>query len=231
MKKIIKNSVLEDGSEQWMVRKRNLGGTRMVLLAVMCSLTVVSAVVSTNTIPIHIGTAMVVITGAALGAREGFICGAMSRFVCNFFNGHGPWTPWQMLSWGLLGAVAGVLFYSPAYKLKASSSMERQGQRQPFEMFHRGRNWKIPKNAYTLSLATFLFTFIIYGGIMNFAAMFLSYFAAPDSESVGIEVLGAVYLTGVPYDLFHAGCAAVMVFLFGMQMIRKIERVVKKYGL
>lgn len=210
MKKIIKNTVLSDGTEQWTVRKRNFHGARMVLIAIMCSLTVLFSVISTNTIPFHIGTAMVVITGASLGAGEGFICGFMSRFICNFFNGQGPWTPWQMLSWGLLGAVAGVFFCASPDK---------------------GHRVKIPKNPYTLSIATFLFTFILYGGIMNFAAMLLSYSAAPDRQSISMEVLGAVYLAGVPYDLFHAGCASVMVFLFGMQMIKKIEHAVKKYGL
>lgn len=210
MKKVIKSTVLSDGTEQWTVRKRDFHGARMVLAAIMCSLTVLFSVISTNTIPLHIGTAMVVITGVSLGAGEGFICGLISRFICNFFNGQGPWTPWQMLSWGLLGAVAGVLFYAPSNTL------------------HRG---KIPKNPYTLSVATFLFTFLLYGGIMNFAAMILSFSAAPDGQSVSMEVLGAVYLAGVPYDLFHAACASVMVFLFGMQMIKKIEHAVKKYGL
>ncbi len=57
--------------------------------------------------PLHAGTAMVVISGIALGPETGFFVGALARFVCNFFSGQGPWTPWQMFSWGLMGYLAG----------------------------------------------------------------------------------------------------------------------------
>ncbi|MBQ9179348.1 MAG: ECF transporter S component [Firmicutes bacterium] len=54
--------------------------------------------------------AIVIISGIALGARNGFVIGSMSAFVSNFFFGQGPWTPFQMVAWGLIGFFAGVLF-------------------------------------------------------------------------------------------------------------------------
>lgn len=54
--------------------------------------------------------ALIILTGASLGGRAGFAAGAMTAFVSNFFFGHGPWTPWQMLALGLTGMVAGLLF-------------------------------------------------------------------------------------------------------------------------
>jgi energy-coupling factor transport system substrate-specific component len=50
-------------------------------------------------------TVIVVVTGVALGLRAGIAVGAAAAFVSNFFLGQGPWTPWQMLAWGLCGAV------------------------------------------------------------------------------------------------------------------------------
>ncbi len=55
--------------------------------------------------------AVIIITGAALGAQAGFLCGALSCLVSNFIFGQGPWTPWQMLAFGLCGFVSGLLFY------------------------------------------------------------------------------------------------------------------------
>ena len=43
------------------------------------------------------------ITGWVMGARIAFFVGAMTPLVSNFFMGQGPWTPFQMLAWGLIG--------------------------------------------------------------------------------------------------------------------------------
>jgi energy-coupling factor transport system substrate-specific component len=47
--------------------------------------------------------------GYALGPVNGFMVGAMSAFISNFFLSHGPWTLWQMLGWGLCGFFFGLL--------------------------------------------------------------------------------------------------------------------------
>ncbi|MCL1859882.1 MAG: ECF transporter S component [Oscillospiraceae bacterium] len=54
--------------------------------------------------------AVVIITGVAFGGEAGFLVGAMTGFVSNMFFGQGPWTPWQMFSFGIIGFFAGVLF-------------------------------------------------------------------------------------------------------------------------
>jgi energy-coupling factor transport system substrate-specific component len=54
-------------------------------------------------------TAIVIIAGVCLGGEVGFLVGAMSGFVSNFFFGQGPWTPWQMFSFGIIGFLAGIL--------------------------------------------------------------------------------------------------------------------------
>lgn len=54
-------------------------------------------------------TDIAVFAGYALGPVPGFAVGALAALVSNFFFGQGPWTPWQMIAWGLTGAFGGVL--------------------------------------------------------------------------------------------------------------------------
>jgi energy-coupling factor transport system substrate-specific component len=48
-------------------------------------------------------TDIVLISGYALGGAPGFVVGAVSALTSNFFFGQGPWTPWQMAGWGMIG--------------------------------------------------------------------------------------------------------------------------------
>lgn len=54
--------------------------------------------------------AIVIITGVCFGAESGFLVGAVAGFVSNFFFGQGPWTPWQMFCFGIIGFIAGIFF-------------------------------------------------------------------------------------------------------------------------
>lgn len=53
--------------------------------------------------------AITAITGFSLGAEAGFLTGATSALVSNMFFGQGPWTPFQMFTWGMIGFFAGLL--------------------------------------------------------------------------------------------------------------------------
>jgi energy-coupling factor transport system substrate-specific component len=52
-------------------------------------------------------TTMTACAGIALGPRAGAAVGGLAALVSNGFLGQGPWTPWQMLAWGLVGATGG----------------------------------------------------------------------------------------------------------------------------
>jgi energy-coupling factor transport system substrate-specific component len=83
--------------------------------------------------------AIVIVSGVCFGAESGFFVGAMSGFVSNFFFGQGPWTPWQMFCFGVIGFLAGI-------------------------MFQRGL---LKKNVVPLCIFGGISTFFIYGGIIN----------------------------------------------------------------
>ncbi|HEY4996668.1 MAG TPA: DUF6580 family putative transport protein, partial [Solirubrobacteraceae bacterium] len=54
-------------------------------------------------------TAIVLISGVAFGSAPGFAVGAVSALASNILLGEGPWTPWQMLGWGIVGVLGGAL--------------------------------------------------------------------------------------------------------------------------
>ena len=58
-------------------------------------------------------TAIVLVSGVAFGAGPGFAVGAISGLASNILLGQGPWTPWQMLGWGLVGLIGAGLGGSP----------------------------------------------------------------------------------------------------------------------
>jgi energy-coupling factor transport system substrate-specific component len=54
-------------------------------------------------------TFIIIATGVAYGPRGGFMVGALTALVSNFFLGHGLWTPFQMFAWGAAGASGGLV--------------------------------------------------------------------------------------------------------------------------
>ena len=89
----------------------------VVTIAVMCALAVVSRMIILipNFKPT---TAIIMIAGIALGPEAGFMTGAITAFASNFFFSQGPWTPWQMMAYGVGGFLAGILFHRSQKPLK-----------------------------------------------------------------------------------------------------------------
>lgn len=209
---------------------------------------------------------MVVLSGIALGPEAGFLTGVLGRFICNFFDGQGPWTPWQMVSWGLIGFISGVVFVR--YDLRGKKDLKNNSSfitliasvilfevtGYLFVVF-TGRDMadtkgimlyifglaglitgglllrkRLKTDSIVMAVFTFLVIFIIYGGIMNFAALIMQS-SYTKGTGINLAVLKALYITGVPYDIMHAATAALCVFLIGEPFLKKIERVQIKYGI
>ena len=83
--------------------KRKTGGRRMVIVSVMTALCIVGRFIPLFK-PV---TALTIITATYLGGEAGFLVGALSALLSNFYFGQGPWTPFQMLAWGFIGLIAG----------------------------------------------------------------------------------------------------------------------------
>ncbi|MDR3296466.1 MAG: ECF transporter S component [Clostridiales Family XIII bacterium] len=141
--------------------------------------------------------ALVIISAVAFGGETGFLVGAMTALASNFFFGQGPWTPWQMFAFGIIGFLAGILF--------------RKG------LLPRGR----------LALAVFggISVFLVYGGIVNAASVFM-YQANPTWP-----MFAAAYLTGFPFDLIHAVSTVFFLLVLAEPFLEKLDRIKHKYGL
>lgn len=83
----------------------------IVMIALLSALTTMGNLLSFAAVPLQAGTALVIISGISFGPEAGFLVGALARFVSNFFQGQGAWTPWQMFCWGVLGFLAGLVFH------------------------------------------------------------------------------------------------------------------------
>ena len=57
----------------------------------------------------HLLVSLGVTVLALLLFEAGFLVGSLSAILSNFYFGQGPWTPFQMLAWGLVGLIAGFL--------------------------------------------------------------------------------------------------------------------------
>lgn len=79
------------------------------VIAVLAALAAVSRVPFAPIAGLQPTTFLVMVSGYVFGARSGFMVGAIAALASNFFMGQGPWTPFQMLFWGLVGATAGLL--------------------------------------------------------------------------------------------------------------------------
>jgi prenyltransferase/squalene oxidase-like repeat protein len=88
----------------WLAYERSRPSARMV--AVVATLAALAAlgrdafVALPDVKPI---TAMTLVVGYALGPLAGFSVGALGMLASNVLLGQGPYTPWQMAAWGVVG--------------------------------------------------------------------------------------------------------------------------------
>ena len=94
--------------------------SELVIISVLCALTVVGRGAFFMLPQFKPVSALVIISGICFGGQTGFLVGAVSAFLSNFFFGQGPWTPWQMFAFGMIGFVSGkvLLRYRLLYGLR-----------------------------------------------------------------------------------------------------------------
>lgn len=88
--------------------KRENNIHRMVILAVMTALAISGRFIFAMLPGFKPVTAIVILTGIYMGPESGFLVGSLSALISNMFFGQGPWTPFQMAAWGIIGFLAGL---------------------------------------------------------------------------------------------------------------------------
>lgn len=84
---------------------------------------------------------------------------------------------------------------------------------------------KVKINKITLSIYGFIATFIIYGGIMNFASILMF------TTTINKDLVIAYFISGASFDFIHALSTVVFLYFITNPMIEKIDRIKIKYGL
>ncbi|MBQ7975169.1 MAG: ECF transporter S component [Clostridia bacterium] len=133
--------------------KKHPRGREIVIISVLCAMAIAGRTAFYFLPQFKPVLAIIIIAGACLGSETGFIVGAITGFVSNFFFGQGPWTPWQMFAFGIIGFIAGIIF----------------------------RCGLIKPNRITLSIFGAFATIVIFGGIMNPSSV-LQWQAHPSAE-------------------------------------------------
>ena len=89
--------------------RRRPSARGVAVLAALCALAVAGRAAFFMLPQFKPVLAIVILTGAALGAESGFVVGAVTMLLSNLLFSQGPWTPFQMFAMGAVGALAGVL--------------------------------------------------------------------------------------------------------------------------
>jgi energy-coupling factor transport system substrate-specific component len=89
---------------------RSLQAREIVLVAVLSAIAAVGRVPFAALPSVQPTSFVIIVSALVFGSETGFMVGAVAALVSNIFLGQGPWTPWQMFSWGMIGWTAGVLY-------------------------------------------------------------------------------------------------------------------------
>lgn len=181
---------------------RRLQARELVTVAVMAALAVASRAAFAWAPGFKPIFAVIMVAGVALGPSSGFFVGAVSALASNFLFGQGPWTPWQMLGYGLCGFVFGLL--------------GRAG------ILPQGR-WSAKTKALACVLG-FLTVFALCGPVLDTSSLFFLL------SRITPEGVVAVYLAGAPVNAIHGVATAATLLLIANPLLGKLQRLRTKYG-
>ncbi|MEW5921387.1 MAG: ECF transporter S component [Bacillota bacterium] len=184
------------GSFYLWYERRGSSPREMALIATLAALAGLSRLPFAAVPGLQPTTFLVLICGYVFGAAPGFLVGSMAAFTSNLFLGQGPWTPWQMIAWGLAGVCGGLIGLR-------KEKMNGKGK----EMVSR---WLL------VSLA-FLWGFI-FGAILNFWHWLT--FIYP----LTLHSYLATLLISIWFDAVHAVGNALFVLFVGGELIKLLTR-------
>lgn len=96
--------------------RRKPQARELTLISVLCAIGVFSRAAFFAIPAFKPVSALVIISGVALGPEAGFLVGSVTMFLSNLIFGQGPWTPWQMFAMGFIGFLSGVIFHKKTAK-------------------------------------------------------------------------------------------------------------------
>lgn len=90
------------------IEKKQSNTRYLIVIAVLTALSVVGRFIFVALPGFKPVAAIVIVTAVYFGSEAGFLVGALTALISNMYFGHGPWTPFQMFAWGVIGLIAGL---------------------------------------------------------------------------------------------------------------------------
>ncbi|MDD5933962.1 MAG: ECF transporter S component [Clostridiales bacterium] len=175
------------------IKQQQFSSRRLILIASMAAIATLGRIAFFFLPQFKPVLAVVIMAAILVGPMDGFLVGVLTGFISNFYYGQGPWTVWQMYCFGLVGFVAGLIF-------------------------SHGKH-----NKFLVCLYGFVATFLLYGGVINFASVIMFY------SYITPGALKASYIQGIPFDFIHAVATVIFLYFIYHSFTEKITRIQKKY--
>lgn len=130
-----------------------------------------------------------------------------------------------------LGAERGYIL--GAFSAFVSNFIFGQGIWTPFQMVALGTVGfvagllfqRVPPKRWQLAAFGFAIVFFFYGLLVDISSVLTM------AADYSLKSILAIYISGAPYSAIFAGATAVFLFLFGEAFIKKINRIINKYGI
>lgn len=154
-------------------------------------------------------SAIIIISGVAFGPEAGYLTGALAAILSNFLFGQGPWTPWQMFCWGMIGFLAGLFYKAGFFGKVGTTAADEYGKRRK-----------------SIRLCVFgFFAGFFFGWFMNL------YHIIGYVSPISWQAVFATYASSFFVDVSHGICTTMILWLVGDLWVRKLLRIKKKFGL
>lgn len=207
--------------------RRKPQAREIVVLATLVALAVVARVAFAAIPHFKPMAAVIMITGIAFGARTGFLVGASAALISNFLFGQGPWTPWQMLAFGVAGLVAGVV--ADGLANRGRLARDAAGGERP-ALGHRargrgGRSGLTWPQRVALAVGGFLLVVCVVGPLLDTCTLFMMV------SRITLATAAAIYLAGLPVNIMHGAATFLTLLLVANPLLGILNRVRVKYGL
>lgn len=102
-------AVLSCGAFFLSFEKKEHSAQKLTVISALTAIAIVSRIIFSPLQGFKPVTAIIIISAMYFGAEAGFMVGSMTALISNFYFSQGPWTPFQMLTWGIIGLLAGIL--------------------------------------------------------------------------------------------------------------------------
>jgi energy-coupling factor transport system substrate-specific component len=86
-----------------------MGSKEIALIAMLGTISAAARIPFAAIPSVQPCTFIIICSGYVFGPLAGFMVGAVTALVSNLILGQGPWTPYQMLAWGLAGVSAALM--------------------------------------------------------------------------------------------------------------------------